>query len=57
MTAQRIDEEVRDIVIGAYKKALQLIKNNEDTLHKMANALNSLAMCLHFLKAGVFSYE
>jgi ATP-dependent Zn protease len=48
MTAQRIDEEVRDIIIGAYKKALQLIKNNEDTLHEMANALNSLVMCLHF---------
>jgi cell division protease FtsH len=39
MTAQKIDEEVRDIVVGAYKKAAQLIKNNEDTLHKMANAL------------------
>ena len=39
MTAQRIDEEVRDIVIGAYKKASQLIKDNPDTLHKMANAL------------------
>ncbi|MBL7174259.1 MAG: hypothetical protein ISS66_00400 [Desulfobacteraceae bacterium] len=30
---------VRDIVIGAYKKASQLIKDNLDTLHKMANAL------------------
>ena len=39
MTAQKIDEEVRDIIIGAYKKAAQLIKNNEDTLHRMANAL------------------
>ena len=39
MTAQKIDEEVRDIVIGAYKKAAQLIKDNLDTLHKMANAL------------------
>jgi len=39
MTAQKIDEEVRDIVIGAYKKAAQFIKDNEDTLHKMANAL------------------
>jgi cell division protease FtsH len=39
MTAQRIDEEVRDIVIGAYKKAAHLIKNNLDTLHKLANAL------------------
>ena len=39
MTAQKIDEEVRDIVIGAYKKAAQLIKDNEDNLHKMANVL------------------
>jgi ATP-dependent Zn protease len=39
MTTQRIDEEVRDIVIGAYKKASQLIKDIPDTLHKMANAL------------------
>jgi cell division protease FtsH len=39
MTAQRIDEEVRDIVIRAYKKTAQLIKDNLDTLHKMANAL------------------
>jgi len=39
LTAQKIDEEVKDIVIGAYNKAAQLIKNNEDTLHKMANAL------------------
>ena len=39
MTAQKIDEAVTDILIGAYKKAGQLIKNNEGTLHKMANAL------------------
>ncbi|MCD4716933.1 MAG: ATP-dependent zinc metalloprotease FtsH, partial [Desulfobacterales bacterium] len=39
LTAQKIDEEVRDIVVGAYKKAVRLIKNNEDTLHNMANAL------------------
>ena len=39
MTAQRIDEEVRNIVIGAYKKATQLIKDNLDTLHKIADAL------------------
>jgi len=39
LTAQKIDDDVRDIVIGAYKKAAQLIKNNEDILHKMANAL------------------
>ena len=39
LTAQKIDGEVRDIVIGAYKKTAQLIKNNLGTLHKMANAL------------------
>jgi cell division protease FtsH len=39
MTAQRIDEEVRDIVVGSYKKAARLIKDNLDTLHKVANAL------------------
>jgi cell division protease FtsH len=39
MTAQRIDKEVRDIVIGAYKKAAQIIKDNELTLYKIANAL------------------
>jgi cell division protease FtsH len=39
LTAQKIDEEVRNIVTGAYEKASQLIKDNQDTLHKMANAL------------------
>ena len=39
LTAQKIDEAVRDIVGEAYKKAARLIKNNEDTLHNMANAL------------------
>jgi len=39
LTAQKIDEEVRDIVTGAYKKASQLIKDNLDKLHDMANAL------------------
>jgi len=39
MTAKRIDEEIRDIVIGGYKKTVQLIKDNQDTLHRMANAL------------------
>ena len=39
MTAQRIDEEVRNIVIGSYKKAAKLIKDNLDTLHKMTKAL------------------
>jgi cell division protease FtsH len=39
LTAKRIDEEIRGIVIGGYKKTAQLIKDNQDTLHKMANAL------------------
>ncbi|UCB47632.1 MAG: ATP-dependent zinc metalloprotease FtsH [Deltaproteobacteria bacterium] len=39
LTAQKIDEEVRSIVTGAYEKASKLIKDNLDTLHRMANAL------------------
>jgi cell division protease FtsH len=39
MTAQRIDQGIRNIVMGEHKRAIQLIKDNEDTLHKMANAL------------------
>jgi len=39
LTAQKIDEEVRNIVTGAYKKTTQLIQENLDTLHRMANAL------------------
>jgi cell division protease FtsH len=39
LTAQKIDEEVRDIVIGAYEKSSQLIKDNLDTLHSLANGL------------------
>ncbi len=38
-TARKIDEEVRSIVNGAYDKATQLIKDNIDTLHKLAEAL------------------
>ncbi len=38
-TAQRIDDEVRDIVNGAYERTTKLITENVDTLHKMANAL------------------
>ncbi len=38
-TAQKIDEEVEDIVTGAYRKAFRLIKDNLDTLHLMANGL------------------
>jgi cell division protease FtsH len=38
-TAQMIDEEVREFVTGAHGKAFQLIKDNLDTLHRMADAL------------------
>ena len=38
-TAQKIDEEVRNIVNSAYEKASKLIKDNVDTLHTMAEAL------------------
>ncbi len=39
MTAQKIDEEVRDIVTGAYKKAFQLIRDNLEIHDRMAKAL------------------
>jgi len=39
LTAQRIDEEVRDLVTGAYNRAKKLINDNMDALHRMANAL------------------
>jgi len=38
-TAQKIDNEVRSIVTGSYKKSFQLIEDNVDTLHRMANDL------------------
>ncbi|MBW1707702.1 MAG: cell division protein FtsH, partial [Deltaproteobacteria bacterium] len=38
-TAQKIDEEVKKIVGGGYEKAKQIINDNVDTLHKMADAL------------------
>ena len=38
-TAQRIDDEVKNIVTGAYDKTRNIIQENLDTLHKMANAL------------------
>lgn len=38
-TAQRIDDEVRSIINGAYEKTNNLIRENIDTLHKMASAL------------------
>ena len=39
LTAKKIDEEVRAIVITAYKKASQLINDNLGALHRIANAL------------------
>jgi len=39
LTAQKIDEEVRDIVTDAYKKAFQLIKANLEIHERMAKAL------------------
>ena len=39
LTAQKIDAEVRNIVTGAYDKTSDLIKENLDKLHTMANAL------------------
>ncbi|MBU4426668.1 MAG: ATP-dependent zinc metalloprotease FtsH [Proteobacteria bacterium] len=39
LTAQKIDDEVRNIVNSAYDKASKLIKDNVDTLHTMAEAL------------------
>ncbi|MBN1849999.1 MAG: ATP-dependent zinc metalloprotease FtsH [Deltaproteobacteria bacterium] len=38
-TAQKIDEEVRNIVTNAYQKARQLLIDNLDILHVMAKAL------------------
>jgi len=38
-TARKIDEEVRSIVTGAYEKTCQLIRDNLDTMHRMATAL------------------
>ena len=39
LTAQKIDEEVRDIVTGAYERAFQLIKANLEIHGRMAKAL------------------
>ncbi|MBN1907763.1 MAG: ATP-dependent zinc metalloprotease FtsH [Deltaproteobacteria bacterium] len=39
LTANMIDKEVSEIVITAYKNASQLIRNNLETLHRIANAL------------------
>jgi cell division protease FtsH len=39
LTAQKIDDEVRNIVTGAYDMTTTLIKDNLDILHRMAKAL------------------
>jgi cell division protease FtsH len=39
LTAQKIDDEVRGIVTNSYNKTSQLIKDNLDSLHRMAKAL------------------
>ena len=38
-TAQKIDAEVNSIVTTAYKKTSQMIKDNIETLHRMAKGL------------------
>jgi cell division protease FtsH len=38
-TAQRIDAEVNDIVVGSQNKAMQILNDNIDELHALANAL------------------
>ncbi len=38
-TAQIIDEEIKSFVENAHKKALEIVKNNEQLLHKIANKL------------------
>ena len=39
LTAQKIDDEVRNIIMGAYEETCRIITDNLDTLHRMANAL------------------
>ncbi len=39
MTAQKIDQEVMAMVMAGYQGALGLVKDNLDTLHKIADAL------------------
>jgi cell division protease FtsH len=38
-TAEKIDMEVRNIVTGSYNRTCQLINDNIETLHSLANAL------------------
>jgi cell division protease FtsH len=39
LTAQKIDEEIRRIVIDAYDKTCKILKENIEKLNKLANAL------------------
>ena len=39
LTAQKIDQEVRDIINNSYAKTSKLIEDNLDTLNRMAKAL------------------
>ncbi len=39
LTAQKIDEEVKNLVTGAYEKSVQLLNENINGLHALANAL------------------
>jgi cell division protease FtsH len=39
LTAQKIDEEVKRIVLEAAERAANILKQNEDKLHALANAL------------------
>ena len=38
-TAQAIDEEVKSMIMACYDRAHEILQNNEDILHSMAEAL------------------
>jgi cell division protease FtsH len=39
LTAQKIDEEIKTIILGCYNKAKQIVQENIDSLHKIAKRL------------------
>lgn len=39
LTAQKIDEEVKNLVTGAYERSVKLLKDNMEALHALAKAL------------------
>ncbi len=39
LTAQKIDEEVKNIITGSYEKARHILEDNMEILHKVAQAL------------------